>query len=46
MLFRSPKVQKIHASLADYKVEHGPTGLGVPLHPGAEKYYKEKGALK
>ena len=25
---------------------HGVTGCGVPLHPGAIKYYKEKGILK
>ena len=40
------KVRKVHASLEPYKVEYGPTGCGVPLHPGAIKYYKEKGILK
>jgi TRAP-type uncharacterized transport system substrate-binding protein len=29
-----------------YEIKDGPTGCGVPLHPGAIKYYKEKGVLK
>ena len=40
------KVHKIHASLAAYGVKDGPTGCGVPLHPGAERYYREAGVLK
>ena len=24
----------------------GARGLGIPLHPGAEKFYKEKGLIK
>ena len=40
------KVHQIHASLATYQVENGPTGCGVPLHPGAERYYREAGVLK
>jgi TRAP-type uncharacterized transport system substrate-binding protein len=40
------KVHKIHASLEPYEVKDGPTGCGTPLHPGAIKYYKEKGLLK
>jgi TRAP transporter TAXI family solute receptor len=39
------KVRKIHAALQPYTVEKGVTGCGVPLHPGAVKYYKEKGIL-
>ena len=39
--------RKIHGSLAPYELKHAVTGLGaIPLHPGAEKYYKEKGILK
>jgi len=39
--------RKIHGSLAPYQIEHGVTGLGtIPLHPGAEKYFREKGVLK
>jgi TRAP transporter TAXI family solute receptor len=40
------KVHLIHASLATYEVKDGPTGCGVPLHPGAERYYREAGVLK
>lgn len=40
------KVRKIHAALEPYTVDQGVTGCGVPLHPGAIKYYKEKGILK
>jgi len=40
------KVRKVHAALQPYTVDQGVTGCGVPLHPGAIKYYKEKGILK
>jgi TRAP transporter TAXI family solute receptor len=40
------KVRKIHSSMETYEIKDGPTGCGVPLHPGAIKYYKEKGVLK
>jgi len=35
-----------HNAARDIKLEDGPKGLAVPLHPGAAKYYKEKGVLK
>ncbi len=38
--------RKIHGSLADYQLKDAVTGTGLPLHRGAEKYYKEKGVLK
>jgi len=40
------RVRKIHGSLADYDPSKGHLFLGVALHPGAERYYKEKGWLK
>ena len=40
------KARKVHASMETYEIKDGPTGCGVPLHPGAIKYYKEKGLLK
>jgi len=40
------KVHKVHSSMETYQIKDGPTGCGVPLHPGAIKYYKEKGLLK
>jgi TRAP transporter TAXI family solute receptor len=38
--------RQIHGSLTPYELRNAVTGTGVPLHPGAEKYYKEKGVLK
>ncbi|WP_372995012.1 TAXI family TRAP transporter solute-binding subunit [Lutispora sp.] len=35
----------IHASLGDLTLEKMTEVAPVPLHPGAEKYYKEKGVL-
>jgi TRAP transporter TAXI family solute receptor len=40
------KARKVHASMETYEIKDGPTGCGIPLHPGAIKYYKEKGILK
>jgi TRAP-type uncharacterized transport system substrate-binding protein len=40
------RVRKIHGSLADYDPSKGHLYLGVALHPGAERYYREKGWLK
>jgi len=38
--------RKIHGSLTPYELKNAVTGTGIPLHRGAEKYYKEKGVLK
>ena len=35
-----------HAALADFKATGMAEGLKLPIHPGAEAYYKEKGYLK
>jgi TRAP transporter TAXI family solute receptor len=40
------RLPAIHASLKDYKIEDAYKDLGSELHPGAEKYYKEKGIIK
>lgn len=40
------RVHRIHGSLADYDPSKGHLYLGVPLHPGAARYYREKGWLK
>jgi hypothetical protein len=40
------RVQKIHDSLKDFNPTGGWKDLGAPLHPGAEKYYREKGWMK
>ena len=40
------RVRKIHSTVGDYDPATGYLNLGVPLHPGAERYYREKGYLK
>lgn len=35
-----------HAKGKLIKLDSATAGLGIPLHPGAEKFYKEKGVLK
>jgi TRAP transporter TAXI family solute receptor len=40
------KARKVHSSMETYEIKDGPTGCGIPLHPGAVTYYKEKGVLK
>ncbi len=35
-----------HAAAKDITLEGAITGLPIPLHPGAERYYREKGILK
>ena len=40
------RLRKFHASLADHDPSKGWLHLGVALHPGAERYYREKGWLR
>ena len=40
------RVRKLHESLADYDPSKGWLQLGAPLHPGAQRYYREKGWLQ
>ncbi|HSB73488.1 MAG TPA: TAXI family TRAP transporter solute-binding subunit [Candidatus Methylomirabilis sp.] len=40
------RFRKIHASLQTYQASNGAEPSGIPLHPGAEKYFREKGYLK
>jgi uncharacterized protein len=40
------RVRKLHESLADYDPSKGWLHLGVALHPGAARYYREKGWLQ
>jgi TRAP transporter TAXI family solute receptor len=41
-------LSKGHAGLKSFNPQNGwkPENLGLPLHPGAEKYYKEKGWMR
>jgi TRAP transporter TAXI family solute receptor len=34
-----------HAAAKGIKAEQAVAGMPVPLHPGAEKYYREKGMM-
>ncbi|MCD6167955.1 MAG: TAXI family TRAP transporter solute-binding subunit [Caldisericia bacterium] len=38
-------VEKVHAKGKDITLETALDGVAIPLHPGAEKYYKEKGLI-
>ena len=40
-----PELVAAHKAATGIKLENGPKGLPIPLHPGAERYYKEKGLL-
>jgi uncharacterized protein len=40
------RVRKLHPSLADYDPSKGWLRLGLALHPGAERYYRERGWLQ
>jgi TRAP transporter TAXI family solute receptor len=35
-----------HAKGREIRLETATTGVGIPLHPGAEKFYKEQGVIK
>lgn len=37
---------KAHAKGKDVTLETSLAGMAIPLHPGAEKYYREKGLIK
>jgi TRAP-type uncharacterized transport system substrate-binding protein len=40
------RVRRLHASMADYDPSRAWLDLGVTIHPGAERYYREKGWLR
>ena len=35
-----------HPAAQEINVNHAATGMPLPLHPGAERYYREIGLLK
>ena len=41
-----PELQSAHSAGKNIKIESAIEGLPVPLHPGAERYYKERGVIK
>ena len=40
------QLKKAHDKFKDIEMKKGLIGMGIPLHPGAQKYFKEKGILK
>ena len=38
-------VKAAHSGLANFSLKDAAAGLSIPLHPGAEKYYKEVGLI-
>jgi hypothetical protein len=47
LIFESlPELANAHVAGKDIKLENAATGSPVPLHPGAIRYYKEKGLIK
>ena len=40
------QLRKAHDKFKNIQMEDGLVGMGIPLHPGAEKFFKEKGVLK
>jgi hypothetical protein len=40
-----PALVAAHAAAKDIDVKQAPKDLPIPMHPGAEKYFKEKGLL-
>jgi hypothetical protein len=40
------RLSQAHAAAKDIKLANAMKGLPVPVHPGAEKYYREKKLLK
>ncbi len=40
-----PEMPAAHNAAKDIKLEDATKGMPIPLHPGAERYYKEKGML-
>jgi uncharacterized protein len=39
------KMTAAHAAAKDIKLEEAAKGIPIPLHPGAERYYKEAGVM-
>lgn len=41
-----PELANAHSAAKDIKLDAAAKGSPIPLHPGAERYYREKGLLK
>ena len=46
LLFENlPELEAAHAAAKQIKLDSALQGMPLPLHPGAERYYKEKGLM-
>jgi TRAP transporter TAXI family solute receptor len=41
-----PELAAAHSAAKDIKLDAALTGMPIPVHPGAERYFKEKGVAK
>ena len=41
-----PDLAAAHAAAKDIKLESALNGMPVPMHPGAQRYFNEKGVKK
>ncbi|MCL2000003.1 MAG: TAXI family TRAP transporter solute-binding subunit [Planctomycetes bacterium] len=41
-----PELAQSHSKAAEFDLTKAMNGVTIPLHPGAERYFKEKGVLK
>ena len=41
-----PDLAAAHAAAKDIKLESALSGMPVPMHPGAQRYFDEKGVKK
>lgn len=39
------ELQAFHPGMREFSLENALIGMSIPLHPGAERYYKEKGII-
>ncbi|MBN2034806.1 MAG: TAXI family TRAP transporter solute-binding subunit [Deltaproteobacteria bacterium] len=46
VLDHKDELDKIHAQFKKINIENAVKGMPIPWHPGAQKFYKEKGTLK
>lgn len=46
ILEHSDELGQIHPDAGQYKIDTATNGVTLPFHPGATKYYKEKGVMK
>ena len=47
LIFESlPELANAHVAGKEIKLESAASGSPVPLHPGAMRYYREKGLIK